>query len=251
MVHFVGAGPGAVDLITLRGVKLLAEADVIIYAGSLVNPELLAGRKESCLVYNSASMTLEEVLAVMWEAEKNKCEVVRLHTGDPALYGAVREQMDQLDQLEIPYDVTPGVSSFSGAAAALRAEYTLPNVSQTVIITRAEGRTPVPKGEKLRDLAAHQATMVLFLSAGLLPKVEQELIAGGYPPETSAAIVYKATWPDEKVFYCTVDSLAKTARENGIHQTALIAVGQFLDNQYDRSRLYDPSFSHGYREAVL
>lgn len=251
MVHFVGAGPGAVDLITLRGAKLLAEADVIIYAGSLVNPELLEGRKEICQVYNSASMTLEEVLSVMETAEKNGCEVVRLHTGDPSLYGAIREQMDQLDRLGIPYDVTPGVSSFSGAAAALRAEYTLPNVSQTVIITRAEGRTPVPEGEKLRDLAAHQATMVLFLSTLLLPKVEQELMAGGYRPETPAAIVYKATWPDERVFYCTVGSLAKTAQENGIRQTALITVGQFLGDQYDRSKLYDPSFSHGCREAAL
>lgn len=250
MIHFVGAGPGAPDLITLRGAKLLAEADVILYAGSLVNPALLEGRKPGCQVYNTAPMTLEEVLAVMERAGKN-CEVVRFHTGDPSLYGAIREQMDALDRLSIPYDVTPGVSAFSGAAAALHAEYTLPNVSQTVIITRAEGRTPVPEGEKLRDLARHQATMVLFLSAGLLPKVQEELLAGGYPPDTPAAIVYKATWPDEKVFYCTVDSLAETAEKNGVSRTALVTVGRFLEGHYARSRLYDPTFSHGWREAQL
>jgi precorrin-4/cobalt-precorrin-4 C11-methyltransferase len=240
-----------VDLITLRGAKLLAEADIIIYAGSLVNPELLENRKPECQVYNSASMTLEEVIAVMESGVKNRCKVVRLHTGDPSLYGAIREQMDWLDKLQIPYDVTPGVSSFSGAAAALKAEYTLPNVSQTVIITRAEGRTPVPEKERLRDLAAHQATMVLFLSTGLLDKVEQELMAGGYAPDTPAAIVYKATWKGEKVFYCTVDTLAETAKKHRIRQTALITVGGFLGDTYDRSKLYDPGFSHGCREASL
>ncbi|MCC8076330.1 MAG: precorrin-4 C(11)-methyltransferase [Clostridiales bacterium] len=250
MIHFVGAGPGAPDLITLRGAKLLAEADVILYAGSLVNPALMEGKKATCQVYNTAHMTLEEVLAVM-ERTGNDCEVVRLHTGDPSLYGAIREQMDALDRLNIPYDVTPGVSAFSGAAAALRAEYTLPEVSQTVIITRAEGRTPVPEGEKLRDLARHQATMVLFLSAGLLTKVQEELLAGGYPPDTPAAIVYKATWPDEKAFYCTVGSLAETAEINDISRTALVTVGRFLEGDYARSRLYDPSFSHGWREAQL
>lgn len=249
MIHFVGAGPGAPDLITLRGAKLLSEADVIIYAGSLVNPALLDGKKDNCQVYNSASMTLEEVLSVMLEAVKNNCEVVRLHTGDPSLYGAIREQMDQLDRFGIPYDVTPGVSSFCGAAAALKKEYTLPSVSQSVIITRAEGRTPVPAGEQLRDLAAHQATMVLFLSTGLLEKAEQELMAGGYAPDTPAAIVYRATWPDEKVFHCTVSTLAETARKNGIANTALITIGYFLEGNYDRSKLYDPTFSHGCREA--
>lgn len=249
MVHFVGAGPGAADLITLRGKKLLEQADIIIYAGSLVNPELLNDRKATCRVYNSASMTLEQVIAVMADGFQNSCEVVRLHTGDPSLYGAIREQMDCLEERKIPYDVTPGVSSFSGAAAALQAEYTLPNVSQTVIITRAEGRTPVPEKEKLSKLAQHGATMVLFLSTGLLEKVEQELMEGGYSPDTPAAIVYKATWPDEKAFYCTVSTLASTAQKNGIHQTALITVGGFLGDCYDRSKLYDPGFSHGCREA--
>lgn len=249
MVHFVGAGPGAEDLITVRGARLLGEADVIIYAGSLVNPALLKGRKAACMVYDSASMTLEEVIAVMQQAESRGADTVRLHTGDPSLYGAIREQMDRLDELGIPYDVTPGVSSFSGAATALEAEYTLPDVSQSVIITRMAGRTPVPEGEKLSKMASHGCTMVLFLSTGLLEEVEQELMAGGYAPDTPAAIVYKATWPDQRVCRCTVSTLASTARENHITKTALITVGGFLGDVYERSKLYDPTFAHGYREA--
>ena len=249
MVHFIGAGPGAADLITLRGAKLLGEADVIIYAGSLVNPALLDCKKVGCAVYDSASMTLEQVLAVMQEAEGAGKTTVRLHTGDPSLYGAIREQMDALDRLGIPYDVTPGVSSFSGAAAALNAEYTLPEVSQSVIITRMAGRTPVPERERLRALAAHGCTMVLFLSTGLLEEVEEELAAGGYAPDTPAAIVYKATWPEERVYRCTVSTLAETARKNGVTKTALITVGHFLGDDYERSKLYDPAFTHGCREA--
>ena len=249
MVHFIGAGPGAADLITLRGARLLGEADVIVYAGSLVNPALLEYKKAGCAVYDSASMTLEQVLAVMREAEGAGKTTVRLHTGDPSLYGAIREQMDALDRLGIPYDVTPGVSSFSGAAAALNAEYTLPGVSQSVIITRMAGRTPVPEGERLRALAAHGCTMVLFLSTGLLEEVEEELAAGGYAPDTPAAIVYKATWPEERVYRCTVSTLAETARKNGVTKTALITVGHFLGDDYERSKLYDPAFTHGCREA--
>ena len=249
MVHFIGAGPGAADLITVRGAKLLGEADVIIYAGSLVNPALLDDKKEGCAVYDSASMTMEEVIAVMRETQARGGDTVRLHTGDPSLYGAIREQMDKLDELGIPYDVTPGVSSFSGAAAALEAEYTLPDVSQSVIITRMAGRTPVPEGEKLSKMASHGCTMVLFLSTGLLEEVERELMEGGYAPDTPAAIVYKATWPEEKVCRCTVSTLARTARENHITKTALITVGGFLGDRYDRSKLYDPAFTHGYREA--
>lgn len=251
MIHFVGAGAGAVDLITVRGARLLQAADIVIYAGSLVNPELLEYCKEGCQVYDSASMTLEQVLSVMEAGEKRGCEVIRLHTGDPCLYGAIREQMDALRAKGIAFDITAGVSSFCGAAAALQAEYTLPNVTQTVIITRAEGRTPVPERERLRELAKHQSTMVLFLSAGLLEKAEVELMAGGYAPDTPAAIVYKATWKDEKVFYCTVSTLAQTARENGIKSTALITIGNFLGGSYDRSKLYDPAFSHGCREASV
>ena len=250
MIHFIGAGPGGADLITVRGAKLLGEADCIIYAGSLVNPALLDYKKDGCAVYDSAGMTMEDVIAVMVENEKNGRDTVRLHTGDPCLYGAIREQMDELDKLGLPYDDTPGVSSFCGAAAALCAEYTLPEVSQSVIITRMAGRTPVPEGEHLRKMASHGCTMVLFLSTGLLEEVEKELLSGGaYTADTPAAIVYKATWPDEKVFRCTVGTLAKTAKENHITKTALITVGGFLGEKYERSKLYDPSFTHGYREA--
>ena len=250
MIHFIGAGPGAADLITVRGARLLGEADVIIYAGSLVNPALLEYRKEGCQVYDSASMTLEEVLAVMRETEAAGKTTVRLHTGDPSLYGAIREQMDALDVDGISYDVTPGVSSFSGAAAALQAEYTLPDVSQSVIITRMAGRTPVPEGEALRKMASHGCTMVLFLSTGLLEGVERELMAGGYAPDTPAAIVYKATWPEERVFRCTVSTLAETARTNDVTKTALITVGRLLGEDYERSKLYDPTFTHGCRKGT-
>lgn len=250
MVHFVGAGPGAPDLITLRGKKLLEQADIIIYAGSLVNPALLEEKKEGCQVYNSAFMTLEEVLAVMEQAEKDGLDVVRLHTGDPCLYGAIREQMDALDQMGIAYDDCPGVSSFSGAAAALNMEYTLPDVSQSVIITRMAGRTPVPERESISSFAAHQATMVVFLSTGLLEKLSKELIAGGYTADTPAAIVYKASWPEEKVFRCTVGTLAQTARENDITKTALMIIGNAVtQGNYRRSDLYHPAFSTEYRKA--
>ena len=250
MIHFVGAGSGGADLITVRGARLLGEADCIIYAGSLVNPDVLQYKSEHCAVYDSAGMTMEDVIAVMAENEKAGKTTVRLHTGDPSLYGAIREQMDELDKLGLPYDVTPGVSSFCGAAAALQAEYTLPEVSQSVIITRMAGRTPVPEGEALRKMASHGCTMVLFLSTGLLEDVEKELLAGGaYTKDTPAAIVYKATWPDEKVFRCTVGTLAKTARENHITKTALITIGGFLGTEYERSKLYDPTFTPGYREA--
>ena len=250
MVHFIGAGPGAPDLITLRGARLLAEADVIIYAGSLVNPALLEGCKAGCAVYDSASMTLEEVLSVMEKAEQEGKTTVRLHTGDPSLYGAIREQMDELDKMGVSYDVTPGVSSFSGAAAALNAEYTLPDVSQSVIITRMAGRTPVPEGEALAKMASHGCTMVLFLSTGLLEDVEKELMKGGYSPDTPAAIVYKATWPDQRVYRCTVSTLAQTARDNHVTKTALITVGGFLGTEYERSKLYDPTFTHGCRKGT-
>ena len=249
MIHFIGAGPGGEDLITVRGARLLGEANVIIYAGSLVNPALLKYKREVCMVHDSAGMTLEEVLSVMRETEAVGGDTVRLHTGDPALYGAIREQMDELDRLGLAYDVTPGVSAFSGAAAALQAEYTLPEVSQSVIITRMAGRTPVPEGEQLRKLAAHGCTMVLFLSTGLLEQVEEELLAGGYAPDTPAAIVYKATWPEERVYRCTVATLAQTAREHHVTKTALITVGGFLGDRYERSKLYDPGFTHGYREG--
>ena len=250
MIHFIGAGPGAADLITVRGAKLLGEADVIIYAGSLVNPALLDYKKEDCIVYDSASMTLEAVIDVMREAEAKGWDTVRLHTGDPSLYGAIREQMDALEENGIPYEVCPGVSSFCGAAAALGAEYTLPGISQSVVITRMAGRTPVPDRESIASFAAHQATMVIFLSTGMLRELSAELIRGGYPSDTPAAIVYKATWPEEKVLRCTVDALEETAREAGVTKTALIVVGRILEDEYERSKLYDPSFTTEFRKAV-
>ena len=249
MIHFVGAGSGAVDLITVRGARLLSEADVIIYAGSLVNPELLSYAKPSCKILNSAKMTLEEVIAAMQEAEAAGKTTVRLHTGDFSLYGAVREQFDALSALGIPFDTCPGVSAFSGAASALKAEYTLPGVSQTVIITRAAGKTPVPERESIRSLAAHQATMVLFLSTSLTEKLQRELLAGGYPEDTPAAVVYKATWPDEKIFRCTVGTLHGTVTKNGLTKTSLIVVGRCLGDDYLRSLLYDPAFATEFREA--
>ncbi len=249
MVTFVGAGPGAADLITVRGKKLLKQADVVIYAGSLVNPELLSYTKEGCEIYNSASMTLEQVIAVMKEAESCQKFTVRLHTGDPSIYGAIREQMDLLEEAGIDFEVVPGVSSFCGAAAALKAEYTLPDVSQTVILTRMEGRTPVPEKEEIAKLASHQASMALFLSSGMLAKLSERLTVGGYPSETPAAIVYKATWPDQKIVRTTIGGLSRAAEENGIHKTALILVGGFLGEGYERSKLYDPTFTHEFREA--
>lgn len=249
MINFVGAGPGAPDLITVRGQKLLQEADVIIYAGSLVNPELLELAKSECDIYNSASMTLEEVIEVMEKAEAEDKMTVRLHTGDPSLYGAIREQMDLLEPKNIEFKVTPGVSSFCGVASALKAEYTLPNVSQSVIITRMEGRTPVPEKEEMSLMASHGTTMAIFLSTGLLDSLKEKLLAGGYNEETPAAIVYKATWPEEKVFRCTVGTLPETAKNNNITKTAMIVVGGFLGSSYDRSLLYDPTFTHEFREA--
>lgn len=250
MVHFVGAGSGAVDLITVRGQKLLEKADIIIYAGSLVNPELLEVRKTNCEVYNSATMTLEEVIEVMLQGESERKEIVRLHTGDPCLYGAIREQMDILDEKNIAYEVCPGVSSFCGAASALNLEYTLPDVSQSVIITRMAGRTPVPAKETIASFAAHQATMVIFLSTGMLKQLSEQLILGGYDKSTPAAIVYKATWKDEKKFISTVETLAQTAEENKVTKTALIIVGDVVSHsQYSRSELYNPSFSTEFRSA--
>lgn len=249
MVHFVGAGSGAPDLITLRGARLLGEADVVIYAGSLVNPELLTLTKPGCELHDSAKLTLEEVIALVEAAERMGKTTVRLHTGDPSIYGAVREQFDELAKRGIAFDVCPGVSSFCGAAAALRAEYTLPDVSQTVIITRAAGRTPVPERESIRSLAAHGATMVLFLSTALTETLQGELLAGGYAAETPAAIVYKATWPEEKIFRCTVGTLHETAEKNRLRKTALIVVGGCLGEEYLRSMLYHPDFTTEYRKG--
>lgn len=228
---------------------MISEADVIIYAGSLVNPELLDFARKDCEIYNSAYMNLDEVIEVMKNAERDGKMTVRLHTGDPSVYGAIREQMDRLKVLEIPYEICPGVSSFCGAAAALKAEYTLPDVSQTVIITRMAGRTPVPPKEDISELAKHGATMVVFLSTGMLAELSQKLIFGGYSEETPAAIVYKASWEDEKVCRCTVKTLAETAEKNNIKKTALITVGEFLGDDYSLSKLYDSEFETEFRKV--
>lgn len=250
MVYFVGAGPGAVDLITVRGAELLKKADVIIYAGSLVNPKLLNYAKKECVIYNSASMTLEEVINVMEESYKNNKMVVRLHTGDMSIYGAVREQSDILKSKNIPFESVPGVSSFLGAAASLNAEYTLPAVSQTVILTRMAGRTSVPEKEDIKLLASHKASMVIFLSSSMLGKLSEELISGGYSKDTPCAIVYKATWEDEIKVVTTLESLEKAGKENNISKTALVLVGDFLGDIYDRSKLYDGTFSHEFRKGT-
>ena len=252
MIHFVGAGPGSPDLITVRGKQYLEEADVVIYAGSLVNPKLLEYTKDICTIYNSAKMTLDEVIAVMKAAEADGKIIVRLHTGEPSIYGAVREQMDELDTLLIPYESCPGVSACFGAAASLNIEYTLPGISQSLIITRMEGRTKVPPKESIASFAAHHASMAIYLSTGLLEKLTESLIEGGYAADTPAAIVYKATWPEEEAYVCTVGSLADTAEAHNITKTAIVLVGDVIAHRhYEKSRLYAPDFSTEYRKASV
>lgn len=249
MVHIVGAGPGDPELITRKGYRLVTEADIVIYAGSLVNPEILKACKEGCEIHNSATMNLDEVLAVMKAGVEAGKTVVRLHTGDPAIYGAIQEQMDALSEMNIDYDVTPGVSSFLATAAALKQEYTLPNVSQTVIITRMEGRTPMPPKEKLAMLAAHEATMCIFLSVQMLDSVVAELVKGGYAPTTPVAIVVKASWPDQRIIRGTLETIADIVSKEGVLRQAMIVVSKVLDSDYELSKLYDKGFSHMYRSA--
>ena len=250
MVYFVGAGTGAVDLITVRGMRLLEKADVIIYAGSLVNPELLDYAKKDCQIHNSAKLTLDEVIDIMKKASEEDKTIVRLHTGEPSIYGAVREQMDELDRLGIEYESCPGVSACFGAAASLNLEYTLPDISQSLIITRMEGRTKVPPKESIESFAAHQASMAIYLSTGMLDELSRRLLAGGYKEDTPAALVYKATWPEEEKYICTVKTLAETAREHKITKTALVLVGDVIGHRnYEKSRLYAPNFSTEYRQA--
>ena len=250
MVYFVGAGTGAVDLITVRGMRLLEQADVIIYAGSLVNPELLQYANKDCEIHDSAKMTLEEILMVMQKAEADGKLTVRLHTGEPSIYGAVREQMDELDRLGISYESCPGVSACFGAAASLNLEYTLPGISQSLIITRMEGRTKVPEKESIESFAAHQASMAIYLSTGMLKELSERLVAGGYRKETPAALVYKATWPEEEAYICTIETLYDTAKEHGITKTALVLVGDVITHQnYKKSRLYAADFSTEFRQA--
>ena len=248
-VFIVGAGPGDPELITVKGQKLLQSADVVIYAGSLVNPALLGLVKQGAKIYNSASMTLPDVIETIEKAVTAGEMVVRLHTGDPSIYGAIQEQMDELNRRNIAYKVVPGVSSFLATAAALKQEYTLPGISQTVIITRNEGRTPVPEKEKLASLAAHDATMCIFLSIHMLADVVKELMAGGYAADTPIAIVQKASWPEEKIVRATLATIVDAIEGQDIMRTAMIVVSRCLDTDYELSRLYAPEFSHMYRTA--
>lgn len=246
-VFIVGAGPGDPELITVKGQRLLGEADVVIYAGSLVNPALLSLTKQGAKIYNSASMTLPEVIEVITKSVAGGEMVVRLHTGDPSIYGAIQEQMDELNKRDIEYKVIPGVSSFLATAAALKQEYTLPDISQTVIITRNEGRTPVPPKENLASLASHNATMCIFLSVHMLEDVVKELISGGYASDTPIAIVQKASWPEEKIVRATLETIIEAIKGADISRTAMIVVGKCLDTEYALSRLYAPEFSHMFR----
>ena len=248
-VYIVGAGAGDPELITVKGQKLLQKADVIIYAGSLVNPALLGFAKEGAEIHDSASMTLPEVIETIEKAVAKDLMVVRLHTGDPSIYGAIQEQMDALKKKGIDFEVVPGVSSFLATAAALKQEYTLPGISQTVIITRNEGRTPVPEREKLRSLAAHQATMCIFLSITMLADVVKELMEGGYAPDTPIAIVQRASWPEQKIVRATLETIVAEIADKGIDRTAMIVVSRCLGADYELSRLYAPEFSHMFREA--
>lgn len=248
MVHFIGAGPGDPELLTIKGKRLIDSADVIIYAGSLVNEKVLADCKEGAQVYNSAYMTLPEVIGVMKEAEAKGQSVARVHTGDPSIYGAIREQMDALDELGISYEVIPGVSSFLAAAASMKKEYTLPGVSQTVILSRLEGRTPVPEKEKILSLAKHHATMIIFLSVGKI-EVLVQLMSESYEKDTPVAVVYKASWPEETIIYGTLETIADKVKASGITKTALVVVGDFLGDKYELSKLYDQNFETEYRKT--
>lgn len=249
MVYIIGAGPGDPELITVKGLRLLAEADVVIYAGSLVNADLLKNCKQGARIYNSAEMTLDEVLEVIEPAQREGKSVARLHTGDPALYGAIQEQIDALEERGIPFTVIPGVSSFFAAAAAIPHELTLPGVTQTVILTRMGGRTPVPEREKLASLAAHRSTMCIFLSVQQIAGVVEQLLTGGYLPETPVVVAEKASWPEQRLVRGQLSTIAAAVQEAGITKTALIMVGDVFGAEYERSRLYDPGFSHGFRKA--
>lgn len=248
MLYIVGAGPGAVDLLTVRGAKLLGQADVVVYAGSLVNPALLDLTKPGCQCHDSAALSLEQTVEIIAGACAAGQSVVRLHSGDPSLFGAIREQIDRYRALDIAVEVVPGVSSCNAAAAALQAEYTLPGISQSLIITRLAGRTPVPEEESLAALAAHQASMAIFLSVQMIEQVVSEL-RQSYPEETPVAVVYRASWPDQQILLGTLVDIAEQVRAAGIDRSALILVGRFLGDQYELSCLYHPDFSHGYRRA--
>ena len=247
-VYFIGAGPGDPDLITVKGRKILEKADVILYAGSLVNKEIIDCRKKNSELYNSAHMDLEEILSLISHKVREGKLVARVHTGDPSIYGAIREQIDPLEEMGIVCEVIPGVSSFVASAAVMNKEFTLPNRSQTVICTRLEGRTPVPQRESLESLASHRASMAIFLSVHKIEKVVKKLLVH-YEEQTPVAVVQKATWEDQKIVMGTLKNISKKVKEAGITKTAQILVGDFLGDVYEFSKLYDKNFSHGYRRA--
>ncbi|MCP3891802.1 MAG: precorrin-4 C(11)-methyltransferase [Desulfobulbaceae bacterium] len=249
MVHFVGAGPGDPELITVKGKRLLAEADVVIYTGSLVPKPLITGLKAE--IHNSAGLNLDEVFAIILSEWQSGKKVVRLHTGDPSIYGAINEQFALLNDNDIPFKVVPGVSSALASAAALQTELTLPEISQTVIFTRRAGRTPVPEGENLTSLASHQATMMIFLSVGMIEDVVKDLLAGGYSKETPVAVVEKASWPEERQVRGTLATIATLIKEAKITKTAIISVGEVLAEGAPPvlSKLYDSEFTHEYRKG--
>lgn len=249
MISFVGAGPGDVDLITIKGRNLLEVADVVIYAGSLVSKEHLEFCKEGCALHDSASMTLEDVIEVMEKSLEKGLKVVRLHTGDPTIYGAIREQMDILESKDIIFEVVPGVSSFTAACASIKKEFTLPSISQTIILTRIEGRTPVPEGEDLESLASHKASMAIFLSVQEIDRVVEQLAKGYGSYNTPVAVVYKASWKDEEIIIGTLGDISKKVKEKNINKMAQILVGNFIEGDYERSKLYDPTFTHKFRKA--
>ncbi len=249
IVYLVGAGPGDPELITVKGQRIVNQADIIIYAGSLVNRAIIAGHKDDAEIFNSASMTLDDVIAVIERGTKEGKKIARVHTGDPSIYGAIREQMDRLEALGIPFEVIPGVSSFVASAAALKKEFTLPDVSQTVILTRLEGRTPVPEKEKLENLAAHQASMAIFLSVQMIDEVVNRLLTH-YSPKTPVAVVQRASWPDQKIVLGSLETIAQQVKDEKITKTAQILVGDFLGDDYSLSKLYDPHFSHEYRKGI-
>jgi precorrin-4/cobalt-precorrin-4 C11-methyltransferase len=248
-VYFIGAGPGDPELLTIKAQRIIKRADVIIFADSLINPEVCNLAKEGAEIHGSASLTLKETIAIISPAAKKGQTVARLQSGDPSIYGAIQEQMDLLDEQNIEYEIVPGVSSLFAAAAALRTELTIPEEAQTVIITRREGKTPVPAAESLKRLAEHHTTLVIFLSIAMAEQVQTELLAGGYAPDTPVAVVYRASWPDERVVRTILGTLAEEVRKSGISKQALILIGSFLSpgKKKARSKLYDESFEHGCR----
>ena len=252
-VYFIGAGPGDLKLLTIKGLEIIQKADVIIYADSLVNPGIRSLVRKDARIYGSSTLTLEEIKGLVVEAVNEGKLVARVHSGDPSVFGAVMEQMAMLDEAGVNYEVVPGVSSFSAAAASLKVEYTMPEVAQTIIITRREGRTPVPEPENLKALASHGSSMAIFLSASMIKEVVRELLDGGYPSDTPAAVVRRASWPDEKICLAPLEKLPEEVEKAGIKDHALILVGKFLDREARRkasgSRLYSKDFSHGRRKA--